>query len=81
MSDDVIEAVEHLVTGIVSDQDAVSVEESTNRRGTTLHIRVAPDDLGRVIGRGGRTATAIRTIVGALAGPKIRVDVVDTDSN
>ena len=39
-----------------------------------------PDDLGRVIGRNGRTAKALRTIVNALAdGKKIRVDVVDTD--
>jgi predicted RNA-binding protein YlqC (UPF0109 family) len=45
-----------------------------------LEVHVHPDDLGRVIGRNGRTAKALRTIVNALAdGKKIRVDVVDTD--
>ena len=39
-----------------------------------------PDDLGRVIGKNGRTATALRTVVNALAdGKRVRVDVVDTD--
>jgi predicted RNA-binding protein YlqC (UPF0109 family) len=41
---------------------------------------VHPDDLGRVIGRNGRTAKSLRTVVNALAdGKKVRVDVVDTD--
>jgi predicted RNA-binding protein YlqC (UPF0109 family) len=45
-----------------------------------LEVHVHPDDLGRVIGRNGRTAKALRTIVNALAdGKKVRVDVVDTD--
>ena len=50
------------------------------RRGHLLEVRVNPDDLGRVIGRSGRTARALRTVMGALStrGP-IRVDVVDTD--
>ena len=39
-----------------------------------------PDDLGRVIGRSGRTASALRTVVSALAGGRpVRVDIVDTD--
>ncbi|MDA8911283.1 KH domain-containing protein, partial [bacterium] len=43
-------------------------------------VRVHPEDLGRVIGKNGRTATALRTVVNALAGGKrVRVDVVDTD--
>ena len=44
-----------------------------------IRVAVAPEDLGRVIGRGGRTASAIRTIVSAVGGEGIRVDVVDTD--
>lgn len=45
-----------------------------------LEVHVHPDDLGRVIGRNGRTAKALRTLVNALAdGKKVRVDVVDTD--
>ena len=43
-----------------------------------LEVRVPPDDRGRVIGRGGRTAKALRTLVSALAdGTRVRVDVAD----
>ena len=49
--------------------------------GELIEVRVHPDDLGRVIGRAGRTAKALRTIVNARAGGRrVRVDVVDTDS-
>ena len=43
------------------------------RRGRTLQIRVHPDDLGKVIGRAGRTATALRTVMSAVGGRGIRV--------
>lgn len=79
MNDMVVDAVDHLVRGIVSDPDAVTVRASGGRRGTVIRVAVAPEDLGRVIGRGGRTASAIRTIVTAVGGPGVRVDVVDTD--
>ena len=50
------------------------------RRGSVLEVRVHPDDLGRVIGRSGRTATALRTVLGALSGGEsVRIDIVDTD--
>ncbi|MCP3427024.1 RNA-binding protein [Rothia sp. AR01] len=74
------EALEHLVRGIVDHPDDVSVRSRGGRRGQTLEVRVHPDDLGRVIGRGGRTATSVRTVISALAeGEQVRVDVVDTD--
>ena len=57
----------------------VQVELVTTRRGRTLEIRVHPEDLGKVIGRGGRTATALRTVVGGIGGRGVRVDVIDTD--
>jgi len=45
-----------------------------------LEVRVHPDDLGKVIGRSGRTATAFRTVIAALAGNSgTRIDFVDTD--
>ena len=73
-------ALEHLVKGIVDNPDDVRVEASTSARGDVLEVRVHPDDLGRVIGRAGRTAKALRTLVTALAdGKRVRVDVVDTD--
>ena len=53
--------------------------EKTHRRGTTLEVRVNPEDIGKVIGRNGRTARALRTVVSALAGRTVRVDLIDTD--
>ncbi len=75
------EALEHLVKGIVDHPDQVQVVTKNSPRGEVIEVRVHPDDLGRVIGRAGRTAKALRTLVTALAdGRKVRVDVVDTDS-
>jgi uncharacterized protein len=73
-------ALEHLVKGIVDHPDEVQVIAKNSPRGDVLEVRVHPEDLGRVIGRAGRTAKALRTLVSALAdGRKVRVDVVDTD--
>jgi len=73
-------ALEHLVKGIVDHPDEVKVAAKSSPRGEVLEVRVHPEDLGRVIGRAGRTAKALRTLVSALAdGRKVRVDVVDTD--
>ncbi len=71
------EALEHLVKGIVEHPDEVTVRSRELRRGRVLEVRVHPDDLGKVIGRAGRTATALRTVVGALAGDGVRIDFVD----
>jgi predicted RNA-binding protein YlqC (UPF0109 family) len=74
------EALEHLVRGIVEHPDDVAVRDRTTRRGRTLEVRVHPDDLGKVIGRAGRTAKALRTVVGALTpGRGVRVDFLDVD--
>jgi predicted RNA-binding protein YlqC (UPF0109 family) len=74
-----VDALEHLVRGIVDNPDDVRVQLNTTRRGRTLEVHVHPDDLGKVIGRGGRTATALRTVMGGIGGRGVRVDVVDTD--
>ena len=72
--------VEFIARALVADPDAVRVDEVEDGGETVLEVRVAPDDLGRVIGRSGRTASALRTVVGALAGNNnVRVDIVDTD--
>ena len=74
------EALEHLVTGIVDHKGEVVVRRKELRRGELLEVRVHPDDLGRSIGRSGRTASALRTVMTALAGGKpVRIDIVDTD--
>ncbi|PZS32239.1 MAG: RNA-binding protein [Pseudonocardiales bacterium] len=75
------DALEHLVRGIVDNPDDVRVQLVTTRRGRTLEVHVHPDDLGKVIGRGGRTATALRTVMGGIGGRGVRVDVVDTDTD
>lgn len=73
------EALAHLVRGIVAHPDDVEVRSREQRRGRLLEVRVHPDDLGKVIGRSGRTATAFRTVLGALAGTGVRIDFVDVD--
>jgi predicted RNA-binding protein YlqC (UPF0109 family) len=74
-------ALEHLVKGIVDHPDDVRVTAQNSARGEVLEVRVNPEDLGRVIGRAGRTAKSLRTLVAALAdGRRVRVDVVDTDA-
>ena len=74
------DALEHLVRGSVDNPDDVTVRDKQLRRGSVLEVRVHHEDLGKVIGRGGRTATAIRTVLGALAGRGgVRVDFVDVD--
>jgi predicted RNA-binding protein YlqC (UPF0109 family) len=73
--------LEFLARSIVDDPDAVEVEAFAEDDGTVvLELAVAEDDYGLVIGRGGRTANAIRTVVKAAAVPerrKILVDIVD----
>ena len=72
------EALEHLVKGIVTHPDDVTVRSRELRRGQLLEVRVHPDDLGKVIGRGGRTASALRTVLGGLTGGRgVRVDFLD----
>jgi predicted RNA-binding protein YlqC (UPF0109 family) len=72
--------VDHLVRGIVSSPDDVDVSTRASGRGDVIEVRVAPSDLGRVIGRGGRTAGALRTVVGSLSAERrVRVNIVDTD--
>lgn len=70
----------HIVRSIVDDPEAVSVSESDGRNRVRLEVAVGPGDLGRVIGRRGRTAQSIRTLVRAAAvkdGRDVDVDFVD----
>ena len=71
------DAVEFLVRSIVRNPDDVRVTERAGRRGATLNVVVHPDDLPRVIGRHGRTATSIRTLVDAVSREDVRVNIVD----
>ena len=71
------EALEHLVKGIVDNPDDVVISEENHRRGTTLEVRVNPEDIGKVIGRNGRTARALRAVISAIAGKPVRVDLIE----
>lgn len=72
------EALEHLVRGIVDSPDDVRVTTRNLKRGRVLEVRVHPDDLGKVIGRGGRTARSLRTVIGAIGGRGVRIDLLET---
>jgi predicted RNA-binding protein YlqC (UPF0109 family) len=74
------EALEHLVGGIVAHPEDVRIRDKTLRRGRMLEVAVHPEDIGKVIGRQGRTAQALRTVISALAGrEQVRVDFLDVD--
>lgn len=75
-----LDVAEYLVKELVDDPDSVDITPIPGRRGTSLEIRVGPGDMGRVIGRRGRIATAVRTVVAAAAakdGGQAEVDFVD----
>ena len=57
--------LDYLVRELVDDPDAVQIEEAEDDLGVVFTLRVGPDDMGKVIGRGGRTARAIRTVMKA----------------
>ncbi len=59
--------VQYLAKSLVNNPEAVEVTETTGDGGSTLKIRVAKEDLGRIIGKQGRTAKSIRTLVNAAA--------------
>jgi uncharacterized protein len=75
------ELLAYLARSLVDSPDEVSVESFEEDDGTVvLELRVADDDAGKVIGRGGRTVAALRTVVKAAAvrnGQRVLVDVVD----
>ena len=72
------EALEHLVKGIVEHPDDVRVRSRDLRRGQVLEVRVHPDDIGKVIGRNGRTAKALRAVMTAVGGHNVRVDLLES---
>ncbi|MEE9398943.1 MAG: KH domain-containing protein [Dehalococcoidales bacterium] len=71
--------VEYIAKSIVDAPDEVKVEEETNEEGLTLKLQVADEDKGRVIGKQGRIAEAIRTLLrvkAAKAATKVRLEIV-----
>ena len=74
------ELVEYLARKLVENPDAVSVDEVEEDGTLVIRLRVAPEDLGRVIGRGGRIARALRTLVrasGAHGDRRVLLEIVE----
>ena len=70
----------YIARNLVDHPEAVSVTEVEGAQELTLELRVAPDDMGKVIGRQGRIAKEIRTVIRSYAqrtGVKVSVDIVD----
>ena len=75
-SEDAIELVDFIAKSLVSDPDAVNVRTSDD--GRTLELETASDDRGRVIGRQGRVAKAMRALLAKTpGGANLRLDIVD----
>jgi predicted RNA-binding protein YlqC (UPF0109 family) len=71
--------VEYIAKSIVNEPDAVKVEEETNEEGITLKLSVADDDKGRIIGKQGQIAQAMRTLLrvkAAKASTRVRLEIV-----
>jgi uncharacterized protein len=70
----------YIAQGLLDKPERAEVTEITGDQTTVLELRVAPDDLGKVIGRQGRTAKALRTVVNAAAlkaGKRVVLEIVE----
>ncbi len=71
--------VEFIARSLVDDPDSVRVTETEDRHSINIQLRVAPDDMGKIIGKKGRIARALRTVVRAAAArsnKKVTVEIV-----
>ena len=74
------DAVEKIIHGLVSEQDSVEIDEITDGKNVRIEVRVAESDMGRIIGREGRTVKAIRSILfaaGQKSGKRFHLDLVE----
>lgn len=72
--------IEYIVSALVDNPDRISVAEVEGTRTTVYELRVGDGDLGKVIGRGGQTAKAIRTLLAAVAarqGKRAMLEILD----
>ncbi len=72
--------LEYVAKAIVDDAESVVVKSDDSGAGTTLVVHVAPDDKGKIIGKRGRVATSVRTVIraiGARDGENVNVDIAD----
>lgn len=74
------EAIEKIINALVDDQNSVEVSEEQGERATIIKVRVAPGDMGRLIGREGRTVKAIRSLLfaaGQKQGKRFALDIIE----
>ncbi len=74
------DVLELIITNLVDDKSAVSIEEVDEAKSITYKVKVAKDDMGKVIGKQGRVARSIRTVmksVSAKEGKKANIEFVD----
>jgi len=77
---DLAELVEYIAAALVDIPDEVEVTEVAGRQASVLELRVAPEDVGKVIGKQGRTARAIRTLLSAVSdqdGRRAVLEIID----
>lgn len=74
------ELVAHIATGLVDQPDAVRISEVEQEDAVVIELSVAKEDLGKVIGKQGRTARAMRTLLAAASGmvdKRVRLEIVE----
>lgn len=74
------EILETIIKNLVEDKDSVEINELENEKGITLEVKVSDKDMGKVIGKEGKIAKAIRTIMKSVAGKerkKVTIEFVD----
>ena len=74
-----VELVTAIARSLVDKPDEIEVKETADRQAVMIELKVAPDDMGKVIGKHGRTAKALRTVAKAAAaktGQKITIDII-----
>ncbi len=72
--------IEYIAKSLVDDPESVSVNETEGERGAVLELKVADDDIGKVIGKNGRIAKALRTVLSASAskdGKHYNLEILD----
>jgi len=74
-----VELVEVIAKALVDKPDEVAVKESSDKQSVVIELRVAPEDMGKIIGKQGRIAKALRIVVKAAAtkaGKKVVVEII-----
>jgi len=82
LGDEMKDLVEYLIKELEDHPEAVEIMASHSREGDVYEVRVDPADVGKVIGKGGKTANALRTLVKAAASKtygRVSVDIVTDD--